>query len=117
MNKIGLVLKGAAMGIAEVIPGVSGGTIALITGIYQELINSIKAFDFELIGLLKNGDFAKAWSHINGRFLVFLIGFRHSSKGQHVSSMKINVPVEWLIDTMLFGDIISDKIQYCGQQF
>ncbi len=30
------------MGIAEIIPGVSGGTLAFITGIYQELINSIK---------------------------------------------------------------------------
>ena len=29
------------MGIAEIIPGVSGGTLAFITGIYQELINSI----------------------------------------------------------------------------
>ena len=31
------------MGIAEIIPGVSGGTIAFITGIYEELINSIKS--------------------------------------------------------------------------
>ena len=29
------------MGIANVIPGVSGGTIALITGIYEELITTI----------------------------------------------------------------------------
>ena len=33
------------MGIANVIPGVSGGTVALITGIYEELINSLKSFD------------------------------------------------------------------------
>ena len=36
--------KGFAMGVANVIPGVSGGTIAFITGIYEELINSIKSF-------------------------------------------------------------------------
>lgn len=29
------------MGVAEVIPGVSGGTVALIVGIYQTLINAI----------------------------------------------------------------------------
>ena len=29
------------MGIADVIPGVSGGTIALITGIYEELITTV----------------------------------------------------------------------------
>ena len=40
-----LFLKGIAMGVANVIPGVSGGTIALITGIYEELIDSLKSFD------------------------------------------------------------------------
>ena len=29
------------MGIADLVPGVSGGTIALITNIYEELISSI----------------------------------------------------------------------------
>ena len=33
-----LALKGAAMGAADVVPGVSGGTIAFISGIYDELI-------------------------------------------------------------------------------
>ena len=37
-----LFLKGAAMGLAEVIPGVSGGTLAFITGIYEELLDTIK---------------------------------------------------------------------------
>lgn len=32
------------MGMAEVVPGVSGGTIAFITGIYEKLLESIKAF-------------------------------------------------------------------------
>ena len=42
-------LKGMCMGIAEVIPGVSGGTIAFITGIYERLLNCIKSFNFSLI--------------------------------------------------------------------
>ena len=33
-------LRGALIGIAEIIPGVSGGTIALITGVYTQIINS-----------------------------------------------------------------------------
>ena len=41
------------MGIANVIPGVSGGTIALITKIYEELIISLKSFDKEALVLLK----------------------------------------------------------------
>ncbi len=35
------LLKGLAMGSADIIPGVSGGTIALITGIYTRLISAI----------------------------------------------------------------------------
>ncbi len=35
-----LFLKGMLMGIADLIPGISGGTIALIVGIYDELIYS-----------------------------------------------------------------------------
>ena len=53
MNQtVGLVLKGLAMGAANVIPGVSGGTIAFITGIYERLINALKAFDVEALKLL-----------------------------------------------------------------
>jgi putative membrane protein len=34
------VIRGALMGLAEVVPGVSGGTVALILGIYYTLIDS-----------------------------------------------------------------------------
>lgn len=34
------LLRGAAIGAAEVVPGVSGGTIALIVGIYRQLISA-----------------------------------------------------------------------------
>ncbi len=34
-------LTGAAMGVAEVIPGVSGGTIALVGGVYDRLVGAI----------------------------------------------------------------------------
>jgi len=33
-------LRGGLIGIAEIIPGVSGGTVALITGVYSRIINS-----------------------------------------------------------------------------
>ena len=41
MKNIILILKGFFMGIANVIPGVSGGTIAIILGIYEDFISSI----------------------------------------------------------------------------
>lgn len=37
------------MGIADLIPGVSGGTIALITGIYKDLISSLNNINFKNI--------------------------------------------------------------------
>ena len=47
-----LFCKGAGMGAADVVPGVSGGTIAFITGIYGELLGSIRSVDAEAIQLL-----------------------------------------------------------------
>jgi len=61
------------MGIAEVIPGVSGGTIAFITGIYEKLLNTIKAFHPSLIGTFKEEGIGGVWSAINGTFLVTLL--------------------------------------------
>lgn len=42
-DKILIFFKGMMMGLADLIPGVSGGTIALIVGIYDELIDSLSA--------------------------------------------------------------------------
>ena len=36
-----LTFKGMLMGIADLVPGISGGTIALITGVYKDLITAI----------------------------------------------------------------------------
>ena len=60
------------MGMAEVVPGVSGGTIAFITGIYEQLILSIKAFNLSQFKLLLRGDWKLFWSNINGQFLLQL---------------------------------------------
>lgn len=60
------------MGVADVVPGVSGGTVALITGIYDELLYSLNSIDRESLKLLvkfKIGDF---WKKINANFLVAL---------------------------------------------
>lgn len=41
MDSLLLVIKGFFMGIANVIPGVSGGTIAIILGVYEKFISTI----------------------------------------------------------------------------
>lgn len=37
---LGLLVRGALIGLAEIVPGVSGGTIALIVGVYESIIRS-----------------------------------------------------------------------------
>ncbi len=44
MKNIILVIKGFIMGIANIIPGVSGGTLALTMGIYENFIGAISHF-------------------------------------------------------------------------
>lgn len=65
--------KGACMGAADVIPGVSGGTIAFIMGIYDEFVGSIAKIDSEAVKLLFKGKFREFWKHINGNFLLSLV--------------------------------------------
>ena len=65
-----LALKGCAMGMADVVPGVSGGTIAFISGIYEELLDSIRSVDATALRLLLRFRLAEFWRHINGRFLL-----------------------------------------------
>lgn len=40
LDRLGLAVRGALIGAAEVVPGVSGGTIALIVGVYETIIRS-----------------------------------------------------------------------------
>lgn len=68
-----LFIKGIAMGIADVIPGVSGGTIAFITGIYPELINSISNINVSLFKVWKKEGFKVFWKTANAPFFITLI--------------------------------------------
>src|SRR5690554_6383448 len=67
--RVSLMLKGIAMGAADIVPGVSGGTIALITGIYEEFVDALKSFSSVLV-VLKNKGLKASWQHVNGSFLL-----------------------------------------------
>ena len=67
-----LTLKGAAMGAADTVPGVSGGTVALITGIYEKLLDAIRSVDAQFFSLLFRGHVKSALAHLHTRFLLFL---------------------------------------------
>lgn len=68
-----LYAKGISMGVADVIPGVSGGTIAFISGIYEELIGSIKSIDADAFKLLARFQIKSFWKSINGNFLIAVL--------------------------------------------
>jgi len=73
MNEpLSVFLKGAAMGAANVIPGVSGGTVAFITGIYERLINAIKGFGAEALKLLFKREFRAFAEKVDFWFLFWL---------------------------------------------
>ncbi|HDR04227.1 MAG TPA: DUF368 domain-containing protein [Candidatus Marinimicrobia bacterium] len=71
-EQVGLFLKGAALGIANVIPGVSGGTIALITGVFERLIQALKSFNIQAVRLLIKGEFLAFARHTDLQFLFVL---------------------------------------------
>ena len=69
LNYIINFFKGALMGAANVIPGVSGGTMALLTGIFERLINAIKSFDLEALRLLLRFKLRDFMNHVDAMFL------------------------------------------------
>jgi putative membrane protein len=69
----GIFARGLAMGMADIVPGVSGGTIALITGIYERLLSAIVAADAEALALLLRGRWRALWFRLDGAFLTVLL--------------------------------------------
>jgi len=72
-NIFRLFFTGFFMGIADLIPGVSGGTVAFISGIYEELLASIKKMSGEVLGLLIKLKFKEALTKAPIRFLIPLL--------------------------------------------
>ena len=63
-------LRGVLIGIAEVIPGVSGGTLALITGIYSRLLNNIDLLFKSLRNISHPKIMARALMALEWKFLI-----------------------------------------------
>ena len=70
MKPFSVFLTGLAMGVANVIPGVSGGTVAFITGIYERLINALKSFDITAIRMLFKFQIKELSKHVDLPFLA-----------------------------------------------
>ncbi|MDG2342634.1 MAG: DUF368 domain-containing protein [Cytophagales bacterium] len=65
-----LFLKGMAMGISDLIPGISGGTIALLLGIYEKFIQSLKSINYSTLIYLLKLDFKKLNDQLNFNFIL-----------------------------------------------
>ncbi|MDX1331968.1 MAG: DUF368 domain-containing protein [Robiginitalea sp.] len=106
-----LVLKGMAMGAADVVPGVSGGTIAFISGIYEELIASINGIRPSLLGVLKKQGFRAFWKQLNGGFLLAVLS------GIAISVLSLAKGISWLLThqpillwSFFFGLVLASVI-------
>jgi putative membrane protein len=115
-KSIGLVLRGMAMGAADVVPGVSGGTIAFITGIYEELIETISNVNLSLFSTLKEEGLKAFWKQLNGNFIVALflgIGISIVSLSKILGSLLQTHPS--LLWSFFFGLIIA-SVLYMAKQ-
>jgi putative membrane protein len=114
-NSVILVLKGLAMGAANVIPGVSGGTIALVTGIYERIIQALRSVNLSSLGLLARGRLSAFLSAVDGLFLFWVL------LGVGISVFSLARLLEWLLtthETPTFGfffGLIAASIYYVGQ--
>lgn len=112
-----LILKGMAMGMAEVVPGVSGGTIAFITGIYERLLETIKhVLGPQVWRSLSRDGLSAAWQQANGGFLVLLLS--GMAVGIVVGVFGITHLLEHypiLLWAFFFGLIIASAV-YIGKQ-
>ena len=96
MDNIFLVIKGFFMGIANVIPGVSGGTIAIILGIYEKFIGAIS-------NLLK--DLKKNVKFLLPIFIGMGIAILTTSKVISYSYDKFPLPTLMFFVGFVFGGI------------
>ncbi len=62
------------VGLADLIPGVSGGTIAFILGIYRPLFAAIAAINRKSLQLCFAGEWTRFWQTIHGNFLCAVFG-------------------------------------------
>lgn len=84
------------MGMADIIPGVSGGTIALITGIYERFIFALGSLSPAFLKYILKGDMKKAKASFMKMELGFLITL---FAGIITSFLILSGVIEFFMDT------------------
>lgn len=108
-----LIFYGLCMGVADIIPGISGGTIAFIMGFYEDLINSIKSLNRYSLGKFFRGQFGEFFNLINWKFLIGLVAgivIAITSLAHFVTYLLNNEYYRPLLYAFFFGLIIAATI-------
>lgn len=116
MNRhLTIFLKGAGMGTADAVPGISGGTIALVTGIYEEFIHTIKQFGPSAFTAWRRGGWQALYVHLNLAFAIPLV------LGIGASLFSVAHLVTWLmaehallLDAFIFGLVVASLVVVMG---
>lgn len=114
-SPLGVLLRGMAMGAADVVPGVSGGTVAFISGIYDRLLAAVGGVPEALATLPRHGVLA-AWRRLDGTFLLLLVS------GILLSIFSLARGITWALHHhpvpvwgFFFGLIVA-SVLYVGRQ-
>ena len=117
LQKGTLFFKGTLMGAANKVPGVSGGTVSFVLGFYEELIASFRKINGNAFKLLLKGNLKQFYRHINGAFLVLVMG------GSIFSYFSISLVLDYFLVhyelyvwSWFFGMILG-SIFYIGRGF
>ncbi len=92
MKYLQWLIKGMAMGAADVVPGVSGGTMAFILGVYERLLDAISSVNISAVQLLLKGRLVALWRQIDGTFLLCLLS------GILLSIFSLAAVISWLLE-------------------
>ena len=87
-------IRGMVIGVAQIIPGVSGGTLALILGIYERFIGALNAVSGCAVA-----------------FLSWMKGFKQESKQEFIRRFKA---IEWLFLIFLAAGMFAAIIAVSG---
>ena len=97
--------KGFVMGMADLVPGISGGTVAMLTGIYERFLFAIGSLRLRHLFV----------------FLSLLVNIFHTEKRKHYRSFLEEIDLLFLV--LVFGGILtavfsmSHLIHYLLQAF
>ncbi len=103
---LALYVQGIVMGIADLIPGVSGGTVAFITGIHPTLLKSLKTLNFAAIKAPNK----VAWFVLSAITLGILSSI---TLGSHAIFYLLNQSLSSCLLRALFMGLVIGSFYFC----